>query len=178
IPAAGPFTACVDTTGMSFADAAPRLFFYDGASWSDVTISTGTTICGTSPTIGTYALFTAAEAANVSTIVAGSGFAVGDDDGPGGRSDDDLGEGKNATVSALGLGRGGLAFDRANNLLYTTTAANIRRVNLTTGILDTIAGDGTLGQVQSDPGDPANGIPPATGIPGVSGVDPRSTYLT
>ena len=93
-------------------------------------------------------------------------------DGPGGNPLDDLVEGGSATGSAFGLGQGGLAFDRARGLLYATTYASVRRVDLNTGTVQTIAGDGILGNFVADPSDGS------TGIPGVSGVLATTTHVT
>ena len=174
LPASGPYTACIDIVGMSFsAPGDARLFHHADGAWTDVTTYVTTQeICGRASTAGTFALLHPAVDANRATTIAGSGFGRDTIDGPGGDLRDDLVDGHPATASVLHSGDGGLAFDAVRGLLYTTTFAQIRRVNLHTGILDTIAGDGAIGSFQVDP------LTGASGIPSVNGVDARSTHVT
>ena len=173
-PESSPYTACIQITGMSFA--APhdvRLFHHAAGAWTDVTTSVTTQeICGRVTTVGTFALLHPAVDANRATTIAGSGFGQHTLDGPGGDLRDDLVDGQPATASALGLGEGGLVFDATRGLLYMTTYTRIRRVNLHTGILDTIAGDGVVGSLQVDP------ITGVFGFPSVNGVDARTSHVT
>lgn len=174
VPASGPYTVCVDLTGMSFADSGHlRMYFHDGTAWTNATAPTiGALLCGQAPRTGTFAIAHPGAASNVATTIAGTGHFPNSLDGPGGDPRDDVIEGGSATGSAFGLGQGGIALDRARGLLYATTYASVRRVDLNTGTVRTIAGDGVLGDFVLDPVD---GTP---GIPGASGVDARSTHVT
>ena len=174
VPAAGPFTFCVDVEGMSFADSNLRMFVHDGVAWTDVTTAAGAhEVCGQSAALGTYAILHRANVANTATTIAGSGYDPGALDGPGGDPRDDFIDGQLPTLTALSLGRGGVAVDRARNLLYTTTLTRIRRVDLSPdGILDTIAGDGIAGEYAVDPDDGTFGMLPT------NNVDARSTHIT
>jgi uncharacterized protein DUF11/K319-like protein/HYR domain-containing protein/Big-like domain-containing protein len=170
----GPYTVCIDTAGMSFASSNLRMFFYDGTSWTDSTLAgfgTPTEVCGQTSTLGTYAILHTIVPSNNAVTVAGSGFSPGQIDGPGGDPRDDFVDGGQATASGLSAG-GGLAFDRANGLLYVGSLTQIRRVNLATGIMDTIAGDGAVGQFTLDPADGA------VGILTPEGVDAQTVHLT
>ena len=175
VGASGPTTVCIDTTGMSFAadPSGVRLFRWTGAEWTDITTTPqGSFICGVSTGVGTFALFHPANPANAATTIAGSGFTPGQIDGPGGDPRDDLIDGGQTLASSLSLGAGGLAFDAVRNLLYTTTFASIRRIDLNTGVMETFGGDGVLGQFVNDPVDGAFGILPA------DNVDARQTHIT
>jgi Big-like domain-containing protein len=175
VPAAGPFTFCVDIEGMSFADPNLRMFVRDGISWSDITNAAGAhEVCGQSAVLGTYVILHTATAANTATTLAGSGYYPGALDGPGGDPRDDfINDGQLPTSNALSLGRGGVAIDRARKRLYTTTLTQIRRVDLNPGgTLDTIAGDGFVGDYSIDPDDGSYGIVPATN------VDAHFTHIT
>ena len=157
----GPFTVCIDITGMSFAAplGSRGLFHWNGTDWTDTTmLRTATEICGQSPSLGTLAIFHPGNPDNGAIDIAGSGFVPGQIDGPGGDPRDDVIDGGQATASALFQGQGGLAFDAARRLLYTTTNATVRRVDLNTGIMDTYAGDGTVGDFIFDPSDGSFGI--------------------
>jgi uncharacterized repeat protein (TIGR01451 family) len=172
--AGGPYTVCIDAAGMSFASPDRRMFFHDGTAWTDSTIAsfgTPSEVCGRTSTLGTYAILHTIVPSNNAVTVAGSGFFPGQIDGPGGDPRDDFVDGGQATNSALEAG-GGLAFDSINGLLYVGSAVQIRRVNLNTGIMDTIAGDGALGQAILDPVDGAPGILTP------EGVDARTVHLT
>ena len=179
--AAGPFTVCIDTTGMSFAAdrSTLRLHRWNGTTWTDITVTPGSSgpggdgfICGVAPSLGTFAIFQAANPTNAATTLAGSGHTPGSIDGPGGDPQDDLVDGGQATASSVFLGQGGLAFDAPRGLLYTTTFAGIRRVNLNTGVMETIGGDGIVGEFFHDPVDGASGVTKT------DGVDARLSHIT
>lgn len=149
VPGAGPYTLCLDTTGMSLGDRASlRLYFHDGTAWHDISgASTGATFCGQTATLdGTFALMTQAAAWNVATTIAGP-----HDPGTG-----------------LDLGLfGGTAIDTAGGSLYITTYGALNRVNLTTGAIAHVAGDDVIGTFQVDT-DGSFGIPSPSGVPATS----------
>ena len=175
VAAAGPFTVCIDTTGMSFAAdrSTLRFFQWSGSEWTNVTTtSDGDRMCGLATSLGTFAIFQPANPENAATTLAGSGYTPGSIDGPGGDPRDDIIDGGQATASSLFLGQGGLAFDAQRGLLYTTTFAHIRRVNLHTGVMDTIGGDGAVGEFFHDPVDGSSGVTTT------DNVDARLAHVT
>ena len=164
---------CVDTTGMTFADTNLRMFVHNGALWTDATVpAIGSQVCGSFATLGTFVVIHPAVPTNAAVTVAGSGLFLNAIDGPGGDPRDDFIDGGQATASVLAVGQGGLAFDAAHGLLYTTTFAHVRRVNLNTGVMNNIAGDGVVGSFVNNPDD--NSI----GIIGVDAADARTTHVT
>lgn len=165
-PASGPYTFCVNTSGMSFSRAPLDMLHWDGSAWSVVTIgAVGTQVCGQAPSLGTFAVVQPADATTAVAVVAGNGFGPYRFDGPGGDPRDDVQEGLPPTASILDLGLGSLAYDRARGFAYTTTYAGVRRIDLNPGgTLDTIGGTGQLTPPKVDPSDGSFGYAYTLGI--------------
>ncbi len=127
---------------MSFVDpAAIRLYRHDGTSWQDVTRTATAAeaaarmICGVAPAVpalGTFAIFTpAAEATRVTTIIGN-----GDPFTPGTPAPGDGGPANLAPITP-----GGLAFDAPRQRAYVSDGGRLRRVDLQTNTITTIAGN-------------------------------------
>jgi hypothetical protein len=152
----GSATVCFDLTGLSFAAPATDLRLVhstDRVNWAPVTpILNGNLLCGTTTSLGTYAIVTEANPSNAARTIAGTGFFRNHIDGPGGDVRDDLIDTETestGSVAATGFGLG-LALDAARGLLYWSDYGRIRRADLATGTMETIAGsdsstDGTDG---------------------------------
>ena len=111
-------------------------------------------VCGTTTTLGTFALFTPAVAANEISLLAGQPVFTASCSRNRGI---DPNEGGFATDSNLCNTRG-LAYDAARNFLYFAEAGEgdaVRRIDLTTGRITTVAGTGfTQGAFDGTGGDP------------------------
>lgn len=165
-PASGPYTFCVNTSGMSFSRAPLDMLHWDGSGWAVVTTSTaGNQVCGQAPSLGIFAVVQPADTTTAVAVVAGNGFGPYRFDGPGGDPRDDVQEGLPPTASMLNLGLGSLAYDRARGFAYTTTYAGVRRIDLNPGgTLDTIGGTGQLTPPKVDPSDGSLGYAYTLGI--------------
>ena len=159
--AQGPYTVCIDTTGMSFPKPSTiRLYHFARppiSAWLDITSSgspTGGQVCGTSATLGTFAIFYAQVPETAIRTIAGNGVRTNSIDGPGGDPADDFVPGA-ATATPLGYLFGG-AYDRTRNLLYFSDGDFIVRLNLTTNVVTRIAGNGVIqiGMIDGPGGDP------------------------
>jgi hypothetical protein len=153
----GNLDVCVDYRGQSFArpDADLRIYQQVNGTW-DVLPQTNDTgarsICGTTATLGTFALFTPAVAANEISLLAGQPLLTACTKNQG----IDPNEGGFAPDSALCNTRG-LAYDAGRNYLYFAEAGQadaVRRIDLTTGRITTVAGTGFLtGSLDGSGGD-------------------------
>ena len=101
------------------------------------------------------------------TTVAGNGTATGTIDGPGGNPLDDLGDGGPATSASLNFILG-LELDLVGNLYIGDSGNNrIRKVDASTGIITTVAGNGTpTGTIDGPGGDPTDDF--LDGVPAIS----------
>jgi probable HAF family extracellular repeat protein len=107
----GPATLCMDMTGMSFADAADvQLFEMQSGAWTPLSASLqGTSLCALtslpntsgSDQMTTVAFFYPQVLSTFISAIAGTGFAEGSIDGPGGDPRDDATNGGPALQSAL-----------------------------------------------------------------------------
>ncbi len=90
-------------------------------------------------------------ATGIITTVAGTGLATGSVDGEGtAEPRDNLGDGGLATAASL-KSPYGVTLDAAGNMYIGDTGNNrVRRVDAATGIITTVAGDGTLGYTGDD----------------------------
>jgi trimeric autotransporter adhesin len=90
-------------------------------------------------------------ATGIITTVAGTGLATGSVDGEGtAEPRDNLGDGELATAASL-KSPYGVAIDSAGNIYIGDTGNNrVRRVDAATGIITTVAGNGTLGYTGDD----------------------------
>lgn len=135
----GDVRICIDLTGMSFAfPAQVRLHRLSGA-WVDLGVypdPVSHAVCtqvAAAVAFGTYANFTPADPTTLVTATAGTGQqADGGDGGP-------------AAAARLDTPEG-LAIDATHNYLYVgeDVGNRIRRVDLTSGIITTIAGSGSF----------------------------------
>jgi uncharacterized repeat protein (TIGR01451 family) len=158
--AAGPYTLCIDASGMSFPRPSTiRLYHFEGpptSAWIDVTSGspTATQVCGSSPTLGTFAIFYPQIPETAITTIAGNGTRAYSIDGPGGNPADDFVAGP-ATSTPLGYAFGG-AYDRTRNLLYFSDGNFIMRLNLNTNVVAQVAGNGVsqIGVIDGPGGDP------------------------
>jgi hypothetical protein len=143
-----PFTVCVDTRGMSFANPANiRLYHYRQFGqlglWTDITSAgqpQGDQLCGESNTLGTFAIFYPQVPATAVQTIAGNGVLERSNDGFGGNPIDDYQDGP-ATSTALNYLFGG-AYDRANNRLFVSDGSYILRVNLNDNTIARVGGNG------------------------------------
>jgi uncharacterized repeat protein (TIGR01451 family) len=156
----GPYTLCIDTSGMSFPKPSTiRLYHYEGApvsNWVDVTGGTpsGSQVCGMSTTLGTFAIFYPQIPETAIRTIAGNGTRAYSIDGPGGDPADDFVAGP-ATSTPLGYLFGG-AYDRTRHLLYFSDGNFIMRLNLNTNVVSQVAGNGVIqiGMIDGPGGDP------------------------
>jgi uncharacterized repeat protein (TIGR01451 family) len=175
--AAGPYTVCIDTSGMSFPKPSTiRLYHFEGpptSAWVDITSSGGPSggeVCGNSGlTLGTFAIFYAQIPETAISTIAGNGVRGYSIDGPGGDPADDFVAGP-ATSTPLGYLFGG-AYDRTRNLLYFSDGNFIMRLNLTTNVVTQVAGNGVIqiGMIDGPGGDPRDDY--------VEGGHPFNTYV-
>lgn len=156
----GPYNVCIDTSGMSFPRPSTiRLYHFTRppiSDWVDITASgspTGGQICGTSATLGTFAIFYPQVPETAIRTIAGNGIRVGSIDGPGGNPADDFVAGP-ATATPLDYLFGG-AYDRTRNLLYFSDQHYILRLNLNTNSVTRVAGNGVIqiGMIDGPGGD-------------------------
>jgi probable HAF family extracellular repeat protein len=136
--ATGDVRICLDLTGMSFALPAQVELHRLTAAWNGLGLAPDLTthvVCVQAPfaqAFATYGNFTPADPSTRVTTVAGTGQAG------------DTGDGGPADQARLRAPEG-LALDRARHLLYIGEGSHrVRRVNLTDGRIDTIAGTGSL----------------------------------
>ena len=172
----GTVQVCVDYRGQSFArpDADVRLYQQivdnqGNVTWVLLPYANDTaarSICGTTQTLGTFALFTPAVPANEITLLAGQPvFTQFCTRNPG----LDPNEGGFAPDSNLCNTRG-LAFDAARNYLYFAESGQsdaIRRIDLSTNRITTVAGTGFTHNAFDGPGgdsrdDDKNNVDPLT----------------
>ncbi len=122
----GNIRVCVDATGMSFVDPAlARLHRLNGTTWNDIAATpTGAEaaahlLCGVTTFFqsATFALFTQADESTRVTTILGDG-------------------------SLLNFAEG-IAFDTPHQFLYVSDGIHIRRMNLQSGAVDVIAGNGS-----------------------------------
>ena len=111
---------------MSFARPLSELRIYTltGDSWTPLAnqeAPTGDLVCGDTPALGTFAIFYPHVPATAITTFAGTGFAEGAIDGPGGDPTDDVVDGVAATTSAL-TSPGRLTRDAAGNVSADSNA--------------------------------------------------------
>jgi uncharacterized repeat protein (TIGR01451 family) len=139
----GPIRLCFDLTGMSFAEPTGiRLYRLSGSQWSDVTDSVdfgAGQICTVAPDtagLGTFALFTPADESSRVEILAGVGRAPGNDNNVGFVP---AGDGGPATSAALSAPTA-VAFDLPRNAMYIADGRQVRRIDLTSGIITRYAG--------------------------------------
>ena len=173
--AQGPYTVCIDTTGMSLPKpATSRLYHFARppiSDWLDITSSgptSGGQVCGTSPTLGTFAIFYAPLPETAIRTIAGNGTRASSIDGPGGDPADDFVAGP-APSTPLAYLFGG-AYDRARNLLFFSDGSYILRLNLNTNRVDRVAGNGAqIGSIDGPGGDPRDDD--------VEGGHPFNTYV-
>jgi len=140
--ATGDIRVCVDATGMSFVEGeAPRLFRASTAGWSVVAETPAPTdsswICGLvngSGELSTFALFSLADERSRVTTIAGNG-------GPNVSGVPAAGDGGPATQAPL-TWPVEIAMDWQNRYLYVTDLYRIRRIDLRTNLIETIAGTG------------------------------------
>jgi hypothetical protein len=171
-----PVTVCIDYRGFSFPRPNGDLQLYQqvNGTWAPLPQTNDTAarqICGATTTLGTFAVFSPAVAANEISILAGQpgrssacfppqgGVVQGPDPNEGGL----------ATDSSLCVTRG-LAYDTARNYLYFSegsAADKIRRVDLATNRITTVAGTGFRTRSIDGPGgdprdDDKNNVDPLT----------------
>jgi uncharacterized repeat protein (TIGR01451 family) len=146
-----PIQVCVDTTGMSFADAAHiRLYQYQHfgqlAAWTDITSAgypQGHQICGQTNTLETFAIFYPQVPPTAVRTIAGNGILVNSNDGPGNSPIDDYVDGP-ATSTPLNYLYGG-AYDRAHNRLFISDSGGyILQLNLNNNTITHVAGNGVM----------------------------------
>ena len=173
----GPVTVCVDYRGFSFPRPNGDLQLYQqvGGTWVPLPQTNDTAarqICGSTATLGTFAVFSPAVAANEISVLAGQPGRSSACFPPGAPAvqGPDPNDGGFATDSSLCVTRG-LAYDASRNYLYFSEASagdKIRRVDLTTKRITTVAGTGfTIGSIDgSGRGDPRdddkNNVDPLT----------------
>ena len=174
----GPLTVCIDYRGFSFPRPDTDLQMYQqvNGTWVPLPQTNDTSarqICGSMAALGTVGVFSPAVAANEISILAGqpgrSSACFPDPQLPAVQGPDPN-EGGFATDSSLCVTRG-LAYDAARNYLYFSEASagdKIRRVDLTTRRITTVAGTGfSIGSLDgSGRGDPRdddkNNVDPLT----------------
>jgi uncharacterized repeat protein (TIGR01451 family) len=157
-----PVSVCIDTRGMSFANPTGiRLHHLQQAGqlqfWTDITSAgypQGNQLCGQANALGTFAIFYPQVPDTAVRTIAGNGVLTGSIDGPGGNLADDFVAGP-ATATSLGHLFGG-AYDRANNRLFFSDGSHILRLDLGTGTIARVAGNGVgmVGSLDGPGGDP------------------------
>ncbi|MEW6684219.1 MAG: HYR domain-containing protein, partial [Nitrospirota bacterium] len=173
-----PIDVCIDTRGMSFPNPASiRLYQFDRsgplAFWNDITTAgypQGNQLCGRTNTLGTFAIFYPQVPQTAIETIAGNGILVGSVDGPGGDPSDDFVSGPALSTPLGYLGTG--AYDRARNVLYFTQLGGyIRKLDLNTNMVTTVAGNGIqiLGVIDGPGGDLRDDL--------VDGGDPFNTFI-
>jgi uncharacterized repeat protein (TIGR01451 family) len=140
-----PVSVCIDTRGMSFANAGNvRLYqSQESGGWADITSSgypQSNQLCGQSDSLGTFAIFYPQVPATTVQTIAGNGVLEGSNDGVGGNPIDDFVDGP-ATATALNYLQGG-AYDRINNHLFVSAGGYILRLNLNDNTIARVAGNG------------------------------------
>ena len=142
-------TVCIDTTGMTFADRAhARLFFLNGDSWADVTAAGDAShVCGTLPAFGRVAIFTPTADGSGAETLAGTGAYPDYVTNPDGSVT--VPDGGIANQTPL-LAASGVAIDRQRNVLYFSDFNRLRRVDLATHLISTVAGDGGYPELAFD----------------------------
>ena len=138
---------CIDTAGMTFADAAnARLYRLEGTLWNPQSppLAGGGSLCAQTSTLGSFAIFTPVAPGSAAVTLAGTGTFPDVITNPDGSTT--VPDGGLAIDTAL-LGATGAAIDRTRNVLYVSTLNRIRRVDLTTGIITTIAGNGAYPEI-------------------------------
>ena len=138
----GDVRVCANATGMSFVNASQvRLHRLDGGAWYDISVAATAPeaaarwVCGISTSqLGTFALLTPADESTRVTTVIGTGapYAVGipapGDGGP-------------ANLAPIGVPQT-LVFDTPRGVAYVGDTYRIRKIDLATNIITTIAGTG------------------------------------
>lgn len=150
----GPATLCMDMTGMSFADAADvQLYELRAGVWTPLAAGMqGNSLCANTDLSNvnggdrstTVAFFYPQVPATAITAIAGTGYAEGSIDGPGGNPLDDAPNGVPALQSAL-TQPAGLAIQPFSRTLYVSESGNtaaIRGVNLDTQQISMIVPNG------------------------------------
>ncbi len=145
----GPINICIGVRDFSFAVSNFSFFQYVAGNWTLIPSTLDTfqplfpTLCGQAAALGTFAIFTPEVPANRITTIAGTiPFNAATETcypGPG----PDPNEGGLAIASRLWMPEGA-AFDAAHNYLYFTERCGhrARRIDLTTGLIRTMAGTG------------------------------------
>lgn len=151
VSATGDIRLCIDTTGMSFTDrSAIRLYRLNGGTWEDVTApplggeAAANLLCGvvhSTAELGTFAIFTPAdETTRVKTIIGnGNPFE------PGAPAPGDGGPADQAPLTPSSL-----VFDTPRQVAYVTDVSRIRRIDLVTNTITTVAGTGTFDDITSE----------------------------
>jgi uncharacterized repeat protein (TIGR01451 family) len=141
----GDVRICLDLTGMSFAFSHQVELHRLNAVWQGLGAAPDPVtrvVCVQAPfaqAFGTFANFTPADPASLVTTIAGNG------------EQQDSGDGGPANQAGVYIPEG-LAFDRARNLLYIGQGTHrVRRVDLASGLIETVAGTGSIG-------DPVDGV--------------------
>lgn len=175
---ATPINVCINTRGMSFPNPASiRLYHYRQSGqlvfWDDITLAgypQGDQLCGQANSLGTFAIFYPQVPETAIETIAGNGIRVGSVDGPGGDTSDDFVPGPALSTPLGYLGTG--AYDRTHNFLYFTELGGyIRKLDLNTNVVTTVAGNGIqiLGLLDGPGGDPRDDL--------VDGGNPFNTFI-
>jgi uncharacterized repeat protein (TIGR01451 family) len=160
----GNIEVCVTTTGMSFANpGAIQLYQVQGGNWTALTssLTSSSQICGSTLSLssGPFAIFYPQVPETAISTIAGNGFQLFGIDGPGGNPrDDDVASGPATSIPLSWPSKA--VFDPVRKYLYFSEAApRIRRLDLTTGILTTVVGNGEYpGFIDGPGGDPRDDV--------------------
>lgn len=136
----GNIEVCVATVGMSFADPLGiQLYQLQAGNWTPLfsALTSNTQLCGSTPSLGTFAIFYPEVPATAIETIAGNGIKLWSIDGQGGDPSDDWVDFGPATSVALATPFSAV-FDPLGPFLYYSDLVGIHRLWLNSGDLEVV----------------------------------------